>query len=79
MSSRSPLVKRATLVLLASTLAFDGVDLPDTYPKNPDIDALNYAFSLTLSDETDAIVGEATIDLRFRTAGIDRIRLDLIN
>ena len=50
----------------------------DTYPKNPAIDALNYAFALTLSDETDMISGEATIDLRFLEAGIDEVRLDLI-
>lgn len=50
----------------------------DTYPKNPAIDALNYAFELTLSDETDVISGEATIDLRFLEAGIEEVRLDLI-
>ena len=50
----------------------------DTYPKNPAIDALNYTFALTLSDDTDAVVGEATIDLRFLEAGIDEVRLDLI-
>ncbi len=50
----------------------------DTYPKNPAVDALNYAFALTLSDETDMIAGEATIDLRFLEAGVEQIRLDLI-
>ena len=50
----------------------------DTYPKNPAIDALNYAFALTLSDDTDVISGEATVDLRFLEAGIERVRLDLI-
>ena len=51
----------------------------DTYPKNPDIDVLNYAFALTLSDATDEIVGEATVDIRFLVDGITRVRLDLIN
>ncbi len=51
----------------------------DTYPKNPNIDALNYAFRLTLSDTTDEIVGEATIDIRFLADGITRVRLDLID
>ena len=50
----------------------------DAYPKNPAIDALNYAFALTLSDETDMISGEATIDLRFLEGGIEEVRLDLI-
>ena len=51
----------------------------DTYPKNPNIDALNYAFRLTLSDATDEVMGEATIDIRFLAAGLTRVRLDLIN
>jgi len=71
-------MKRAVLILLVSTPVLGGVDRPDRYPKNPDIDALNYTFRLTLSDETNAIVGEATIDIRFLAAGIERVRLDLV-
>jgi aminopeptidase N len=51
----------------------------DTYPKNSAIDALNYAFRVELSDTTDAIAGEATIDLRFMAAGVRSVRLDLAN
>ena len=51
---------------------------PDTYPRNPNIDALNYAFELTLSDQTDEIVGRATIDLRLLADGVQELRLDLI-
>lgn len=51
----------------------------DTYPKNPGIDALNYAFRLELSDTTDAIAGELTLDLRFVAPGVQAVRLDLIN
>ena len=50
----------------------------DTYPRQPGIDALNYAFHLTLSDDTDAIAGETTVDLRFVAEGIREIRLDLV-
>ena len=53
-------------LLLLAALAFTGAaDSPpvDTYPKNYGIDALNYAFRLDLSDNTDEIRGEATIDL----------------
>jgi aminopeptidase N len=53
--------------------------LRDDYPKNPNIDVLNYVFRLTLSDDTDGIRGEATVDARFRTDGITEITLDLIN
>ena len=51
----------------------------DTYPKNPGIDALNYAFTIELSDSTDLIVGELALDLRFVAAGVRSVRLDLIN
>ncbi len=51
----------------------------DTYPKNPSIDALNYAFRLEVSDTSDAIAGELTMDLRFVVAGVRALRLDLMN
>ncbi len=50
----------------------------DTYPKNPNIDILNYRFHLTLSDATDEIRGETTITARFLADGITELRLDLI-
>ncbi|MDX2193924.1 MAG: M1 family metallopeptidase [Gemmatimonadales bacterium] len=51
----------------------------DTYPKNPAIDALNYAFRLELADSTDRIDGELTLDVRFAAAGVRAVRLDLVN
>jgi aminopeptidase N len=51
----------------------------DTYPKNPSIDALNYAFRLEVTDTSDAIAGELTMDLRFTVAGVRAVRLDLMN
>ncbi|HEY5691859.1 MAG TPA: M1 family aminopeptidase [Cyclobacteriaceae bacterium] len=50
----------------------------DTYPKNPNVDILNYAFKIELSDETDEIKCEATIDVRFVGHGINTLRLDLV-
>jgi aminopeptidase N len=50
----------------------------DTYPKNPNIDVINYVFKLDLSDSTDEIIGEATVDVRFLVDGITELRLDLI-
>ncbi len=65
---------------LALIVAIPGsTPLRDDYPKNPNIDALNYVFRLTLSDETDEIMGEATMDVRFKIDGITELRLDLIN
>ena len=51
----------------------------DTYPKNPNIDALNYAFTIELSDTTDLIVGELALDVRFVGPGVRAVRLDLIS
>ena len=51
----------------------------DDYPKNPKIDAINYAFKIELSDETDEIVCDVAIDIRFLGAGVKNLRLDLIN
>ena len=72
-------MKHLLLGLALLTGAGAGVESTDTYPKNPNIDTLHYAFRLTLSDATDEIVGEATADIRFLADGITRVRLDLIN
>ncbi|MEO8501538.1 MAG: hypothetical protein ABI565_11535, partial [Vicinamibacteria bacterium] len=53
-------------------------DYKDSYPKNPSIDILNYAFELKLSDQSDSISGRATVDARFLTAGQSELRLDLV-
>jgi aminopeptidase N len=51
----------------------------DTYPKNPGIDALNYAFRIELTDSSDALRGEMTMDLRFVSPSVRAVRLDLAN
>ena len=56
-----------------------GFALTDTYPKNPDIDMLHYRFELEVSDQTDEIIGKATVDFKLKKAGIGHLRLDLIN
>jgi len=50
----------------------------DTYPKNPGVDALNYAFRIELTDSSDALRGEMTMDLRFVSANVRAVRLDLV-
>jgi len=50
----------------------------DTYPKNPKIDVLNYQFKIELSDQTDEIKVEVTVDVRFLGDGIDSLKLDLV-
>jgi len=50
----------------------------DGYPKNWGIDMLHYAFALQLSDDTDTITGQATIEARYLAPGQSTLRLDLI-
>ena len=49
----------------------------DTYPRQPGVDALHYTFRLTLSDTTDQIDGEASIDVRFTQDQMKELILDL--
>lgn len=67
------------VLLGLAVLLRGGLQPTDIYPKNPNIDALNYTFRIELSDTTDEILGQATVDIRFRANGITRVRLDLIN
>lgn len=50
----------------------------DEYPKNPNIDVLHYVFRITLSDRTDAIEAQATVEVRYREDGVAVLRLDLV-
>ena len=52
--------------------------IADTYPKNPKVDVLNYAFRIQLSDNTDVIQVETTVDVRFLGEGVNSLRLDLV-
>ena len=50
----------------------------DPYPKNPNIDILNYIFEIHLNDTSDIIYGSADIALNIKDSE-DRVRLDLIS
>ncbi|MGB5554855.1 MAG: M1 family aminopeptidase [Flavobacteriaceae bacterium] len=65
-------------ILVVPLFIFGGIPLTDNYPKNPNIDALNYTFRIKLSDTTDEIQCEETIDIKYLAAGITSLRLDLI-
>jgi aminopeptidase N len=49
----------------------------DTYPRQPDIDAVHYVFRLELGDSSPEITGEATIEMRFVKDGVTKFELDL--
>src|ERR1039457_7362275 len=49
----------------------------DNYPRQPGVDVQSYIFRVTLSDDTDEIVGETTVDVRFVQDGLESFALDL--
>jgi aminopeptidase N len=66
----------AAALLLAVVAGGPRGAVADTYPRQPGVDVLHYSFRLTLSDQTDAIEGEATVTARL-AAGVGEISLDL--
>ena len=64
-------------MILSFVLTGHSPALADTYPRQPGVDAISYVFRLTLSDDTDEIVGEAVIDLRFVAINSTGFALDL--
>ena len=71
---------RSLLLLLALILvpAAQGQHTySDSYPKNLGIDVQNYVFGIALSDDSDSIEGQTTVDVRFLEAG-RTLRLDLV-
>ena len=49
----------------------------DTYPRQPGIDAIHYAFRITLQDDSDRIVAEADVAIQFLHQGVTDLALDL--
>lgn len=49
----------------------------DTYPRQPGVDAVHYVFRLALGDGSNEIAGEASVTLKFVTAGVKQVFLDL--
>ncbi len=61
------------LVALFSALAA----FADTYPRQTGVTVLHYTFRLTLTDSSDEIDGEASIDIRFTQDEVKEVILDL--
>ena len=66
------------IFLLLSIIISNNLISKDPYPKNNNIDILNYSFELYLNDTSDIIYGEANIKLQIKP-GEKFIRLDLIS
>ena len=60
-------------------LNYNTVFSKDLYPKNYNIDIINYSFKINLNDNDDIVSGITTIDLKIKTDNVEFIRLDLIS
>jgi aminopeptidase N len=70
---------RRTISLLVPSLVLTATLLEaDTYPRQPGVDALHYVFRLTITDASNEITGESTATIRFSTAGVNEVALDLV-
>ena len=65
-------------IVMIILISFNQVYSKDPYPKNPNIDILNYSFELHLNDSTDIIYGTANINLHIEPSE-NNVRLDLIS
>ncbi|HYN03350.1 MAG TPA: M1 family peptidase, partial [Vicinamibacteria bacterium] len=70
-------MRRAAALVLATAVA-SGSAWADTYPRQPGVDVLHYAFRLTLADDSDAIEGEAAVGFRVLEGGVSEMALDLV-
>lgn len=68
---------RRTASLLLMVILFSAPLAADTYPRQPGVDIVHYVFRVTLSDSTDEISGETTVDIRFVNEGVSEVALDL--
>ncbi|MAU17465.1 MAG: hypothetical protein CMH46_18210 [Muricauda sp.] len=66
------------LLLIIITCPVKASPFTDNYPKNTNIDAINYVFRLKLSDSIDEIQCEETVEIRYLAEGETSLRLDLV-
>ena len=64
-----------SLILCVSTAHYVTAD---TYPRQPDVDAVHYTFQLFISDLNDEIAGKSTARLRFVASKPSEVALDLV-
>ena len=62
--------------MCATSLALTAVGA-DTYPRQPGIKILNYAFDYTLTDASNEMAVKEDVDVQFVAAGVRTIELDL--
>lgn len=72
-------VIKNSFLILCIVFFTNTIPLNDGYPKNPNIDIINYIFKIELSDTTDEISVDLTVDVRFVEKSVEKVRLDLVN
>ena len=72
-------IAKNLMLLLCVVLFTNSIPVNDGYPKNPNIDIINYIFNIELSDTTDEISVDLTVDVRFVAKDVKKMRLDLVN
>jgi hypothetical protein len=75
---RGATMRTADFVMLSLLLGGSVPIAADTYPRQPGVDGENYRFELSLSDETDEIVGRTTVSVRYLAGGVESLALDLV-
>ena len=70
-------MKTFLLVCLLTAALLPRRAAADTYPRQPGVDAIHYVFRLTLSDDTNEITGDATVEIKFLQDGLKEFTLDL--
>ena len=72
------MTRRRILRLFALLLLTAARTQADTYPRQPGVDIVHYAFMVTLRDDTDVIEGEASVTFRVVQEGVSSLTLDLV-
>lgn len=76
-SNKKAMVKPHLLFILLSILLSPFAKAQDVYERNNDADVQHYLFSLSLNDDTNEIIGEAEINVKFKKV-VETFNLDLI-
>lgn len=70
---------RKIVTAAAALLLTAGIATADHYPRQATVDIRHYAFALELRDDSEALSGEAVVDVFFAADGIRELALDLDN
>lgn len=70
---------RLSILVLCCFLGSLGKVFADHYPVDKRIDVRHYQFDITVSDHSNEISVISLVTIYFKEAGVDKIRLDLIN